>query len=265
MAISNYIVREDIYLYSSQRNIDQKIKTDTVGETSPNIDTIMRTCTQEVVNAMLRGGYNIDEILSLASTSFEPGYHPNADLRWLPLVKLICDMVILDIYQGQFAESNQIDMYRVMNKYVMMEIKAIQFGTASCLPSHWRSVNLSTITSSTQSIDWPSRYSRRPSSASRVRPQIERPTIEARDYTLSSEQNNIDLINSRNLEYRYELYEHRDGLQWLAKRLRFNSLSEPPTYSIATSNSATFADFAAVGLAIDTLSYLPLVKVLFPN
>lgn len=261
MAIRDYIIREDIYLFGDRKNINQKILTGTVGETSPNIYVLIRSCTQEVVNCMVRGGYSLDEILLLSSQSNQPNYDIGADLRYIPLVKLICDMVILKIYEGQYAASDQLNMYRVMRADNKRYLAEIQLGITSCLPSQWRQSNLSSITTSQRPIAWPSRYSRRPDSASRVRPAFPRRSIETKMYTLST----IDISGFNTEEYRYEFFEHMDGEQWLVKRFTLNDLNGVTAYSNAEVNNQDYDDYVAVAAAIDVLTYLPLTNLLYFN
>ena len=102
---------------------------------------------------MIRGGYILDEILLLSSQSNQPGYSVNDEIRYVPLVKLICDMVILKIYEGQHAESEQLNLYRVMRSDSKNKLIEIQLGVSYCLPSQWRQYKLSNITTSQRPLD----------------------------------------------------------------------------------------------------------------
>ena len=143
-------------------------------------------------------------------------YNPRLDNRWVPLVKLIVDMVILKIYEGQYAESDQIYAYRDMKKKIMMEREAVQGGTSSTLRSHWRKTNISSVTATKQGLSFPSYYSGRPGSAAYGFPSFPKKSLETKYYTLSE----IDTSALNTEEYRYEFYEHSDGIQWLVKRIK---------------------------------------------
>ena len=80
-------------------------------------------------------------------------------------------------------------------------------------------------------------------------------------YSLSE----IDTSRFNTEQYRYELYEHMDGVQWLAKRITLNDLNSSATYANAETTKQTFVDYAAVAATLDTLTYQPVSNLLYYN